>query len=147
MSTLQIVSHPRIVNGTLDVSALTITAIDLALDVRTLEALAIARDGRTLEIDLPEAAALSIRVTGFTTGGTSWKIGATSRLENQASTTWPSEGADALSPRFTAEGIYTLEIIATPNNSTTARMLSTVSMKIRKPGKPDTFLNTNFTPK
>jgi hypothetical protein len=146
MSTLQIVSNARLVDDQLDLSQLSVTIDAAPLDVLAREALGVFREARILEVSLPEAGTLQIRVVGFTSGGHNYAIEATSRFETEAAVTWSRDGADAVSPTFSAEGTYVLDVAAVPGDPTAGRRPTTVSVKIRKPGKPDEFLTKQFPP-
>jgi hypothetical protein len=143
MSTLQIVSNAKLTAGELDLSSLSIVA-DIDMNVRAGEVLRVARDGRSLEIDLPAGVDVQIRVNGFTDGANRYSITATSRFESDPEVTWTIDGNAAVSPVFTAEGNYVLDVTATPDTTNVVPRRTTVSAKIRRPGKPDDFLANRF---
>jgi hypothetical protein len=140
MATLQLLSNAKLTDEKLDLSAITVITTGTDINLRAKEAVRVARDGHGLVIDLPEAGTLDIRILGFTGDGHSYAMSARSRFENQPFVVWSTSGADAVSPTFSAEGNYVLEVLATPTDDPSAiKKPSTLPVKLSKPGKGDDF--------
>lgn len=145
MAPLQLLSQPRLTNEKLDLSAMTVIAVGVGVDLRRKEAVRVARDGHALEIDLPECGSLDIRIVGFTGDGHCYAMTARSRFENQPFVVWSTSGADVVSPTFNAEGNYVLDVLASPTDDPTAlKKPSTIPMKLRKPGKGEDLAADRF---
>jgi predicted DNA binding protein len=140
MATLQLLFNAKLTHEKLDLSAITVITTGTDIDLREKEAVRVARDGHGLAVDLPEAGTLDIRILGFSGDGHSYAMSARSRLENQPFVLWSASGADAVSPTFSAEGLYVLEVLATPTDDPNGiKKPSTLPIKLGKPGKDDDF--------
>lgn len=98
-------------------------------------------------VEIPAGELVDIRITGFAADGLSYAITAISRVEGAADAIWTTSGNDAVSPAFSRTGDYEIDVTAAAGSGANAvRRLSTVSVKIRQPGRPDDFLSNQFDP-
>lgn len=137
MSLIQILCTPRLVRDELDLYSLSVTAEALDLDVRRREAIRVGRDPllAAIVVDAPEDGGFQVRVRGFTVDGVAHSVAVKSRFEGEPAVTWAGEGADAVSPRFTATGRYVVRVTATPTAGGPPRQAA-VPIRFDKPGKP-----------
>src|SRR5688572_24324298 len=132
VSILHVVFNPQLVAGELDLSVVhaTVPAV-----IRMIGA------PDVYQLEIPADASADVRITGFTAEGQTYSITAITQVEGSADATWQASGIDALSPVFPSTGDYEIRVTATAGSAATAtRKLSTVTMKVRQPGKPDDFL-------
>jgi hypothetical protein len=144
MSTLQLVSNPRLVDDELDLHDLTVTANAIRLDTRDREAIRVSRDPllAAIVVDVPQAGSFQLRIKGFSLAGAAYTVTASSRLDAGHELTWTTDGADAVSPPFTATGRYVVSVVASTAGAPSRR--ATVPIRLDKPGKPGGDLLEQF---
>lgn len=112
--------------------------LGLSVDQASAATTAFGADERGFLVDIQAHTATEVEIHGFVADGRTYAISVT-RSDGTPDPEWQTDGIKAVATALPL-GDHAVIVIATAGGSTTSRKLSTGSIKIRQPGKPDPFL-------